>query len=160
MTTPPLHTAHTEPPHGPHVQPRIENAFQSIAGIWDVGEPDHEGFRAQTTLVVLFTGASYWVHLSVGAVRREGDHSRTVIDGGPLPSTILNEVDGKTRFHRGTLNNLFTMSLAEVQRRFDDGDPVIRSYFDPASDRHRRDTEPPARQPAQPLLRRHPNGSR
>ncbi|MEU5764025.1 hypothetical protein [Nocardia sp. NPDC047648] len=108
--------------HGPHAQPAVEHRTWSITAYWDV-----DGWRKQAELLVWRCPESgnHFAHLCASS-------------GLGTPVTVnhprrLEIACSGQRLHQQEVEEFYHRALAQVRRRFDAHDPLVRAYFDPHS---------------------------
>jgi hypothetical protein len=99
---------------------------------WNVGDLDGRGRQPVACLSVRHhKGAGYVATLSVMWTE---DNDRARVEHYKLldPAVKIDE-QAAARFSRPSLNKLYEKALAEVRRRFKEGDADVVSHFDAAS---------------------------
>lgn len=99
---------------------------RSVELKWNVGERTEEG-RSQARLnVVYFKNAGYVAWLDI--VQMQGVFEKSYPLG---PKERILTVPA-SRFGRPALQRALDSALVQLRSRFENGDPVVRAYFDPA----------------------------
>ncbi len=120
----------------------VKTGDRHITAKWNVGQPDADGWYRQARLVVDHSMHTrrYEAELVVGREKVEMRGRVGITSERPNISqtrrrVLLHQQDA-SRLNRGTLNTLFESALAELRRRFAEGDEAVTAYFDPTSVEH------------------------
>ncbi|CAL9677540.1 hypothetical protein SUDANB95_07865 (plasmid) [Actinosynnema sp. ALI-1.44] len=99
---------------------------RSVGLKWNVGEPTEEGQPQARLHVMYFKDAGYVAWLDI--VQTDGVFERSYPFG---PQEKILTVPA-SRFGRSAFERATDSALDQLRHRFENGDRVVRAYFDPA----------------------------
>jgi hypothetical protein len=123
----------------PAAEPVLYVEDRTVTAKWNVGPADEDGWQSEARLMVSHwpSAKRYDAQLQVSRVKVEDGITSEDLSYSALENKVVIAEQATTkRFSRYTLNAVYENALAELRRRFEDGDDAVTAYFDPTSDTH------------------------